>query len=119
MGQGLLGVPAVAEQRDHPAPFGVAPDDLGPWDERDLLRRQVVVGGLVGVGVVDAGREDVEQHEAAVSGRCREVGDLEDLRPTEATHLDRSHRQTLTRRLHRFSAVRLHPVWRGRGWAYR
>ena len=52
-------------------PSAVAPDDLGPWDERDLLRRQVVVGGLVGVGVVDAGREDVEQHEAAVSGRCR------------------------------------------------
>ena len=60
VGQRLLGVPAGGHQRDHPAPVRVDTDHLGARHERERLRREVVVGRLVGVGVVDAGRGDVE-----------------------------------------------------------
>ena len=89
---GLLGVPAAAEQPDHAPPVAVAADELGARDQRELLRGEVGVRGLVGVGVVDAGRGHVEQQLAAVGHRLGEVDELEDLRAAELRHLDRSHR---------------------------
>ena len=69
VGDRLLGVPAIGEQRDDAAAVVVAADDLGARDERELLRGQVVVGGLVGVGVVDAGCAHLEpQQRLAGSG---------------------------------------------------
>ena len=92
VGERLLGVPAVGEQRDDPAPVRVAADHLGARDERELLRRQVVVGRLVGVGVVDAGRADVEQQQRAARLGRGQVDELEDLGAPEPLHLDGAHR---------------------------
>ena len=62
--------PARRTRRRAPArPPGARPsstaDHLGARHERQRLRREVVVGGLVGVGVVDAGRGHVEQLQRA------------------------------------------------------
>jgi hypothetical protein len=92
MGECLLGVPAGGDQRHDAATCGIAAHDFGARDERDLLRRQVVVGGLVRVRVVDPGRADVEQHQRTPWLGGGQVDDLEDLGTPEPAHLDGTHR---------------------------
>jgi hypothetical protein len=60
-----------------------------------VLRGQVVVGGLVRVGVVDPGRVDCDALQITRRLRCGQVDELEHLGPSEPADLDRSHRTTL------------------------
>ena len=95
--EGAIGVPARArcgEAAQPPAVSG-APDDLGTRDEGELLRREIGVLDRVGVGVVDAGRIDLEHLEPGDRIGVREFDEFEDFGAAEAGDLDGAHRLRL------------------------
>jgi hypothetical protein len=65
--------------------------DLRARDERQLGRGEVLVAALVGVGEVDPGARDADQHLAVAGLGDRHVVEPEHLRATELLHLDRAH----------------------------
>ena len=103
--QRLLGVPA-GDQRHHPATVRCGAGDLGAGDERQGLRGEVGILGLVGVRVVDPGVVDVEEQLVGVRHRIGHVGELQYLRSTELPNDHGAHGGTLRRRRVRTPHVR-------------
>ena len=65
--------------------------DLGPRDQRQLLRGEVGVLGLVGVGVVDPAELHTDQQLAGTGDRVRDLVRHQHLGPAERPHDDRPH----------------------------
>ena len=89
----VLGVAAVAGQRDH-ALAGVGPHarDLAAGDQRQVLLLDVAVLALVGVGEVDPGAATWIRTWSLAGLRDGKVDELQDLRAAELALLDGTHR---------------------------
>ena len=88
-------VAAGADEADEPAAGLVAHDRLGAGYQREGLLGEVGILGLVGVGVVDAGREHVEDALAGLRFRIGQVPDDEGLGAAELGDLDGAHEPTV------------------------
>ncbi|GMA84954.1 hypothetical protein GCM10025868_02040 [Angustibacter aerolatus] len=89
---GDLGVPAAAgQQRDDASSVVGAAHDLGAGHQRQGLRREVGVLGLVGVGEVDARAGDGDAHEAVGRRLGQVVVEGQDLGSAELGDLDAAH----------------------------
>ena len=88
----VLGVAAVAAERDDTLARVLAhARDLRARDKRERRLRQVAVGALVRVGVVEPGAADLDQDLGLGRLGHRDVDELEHLGPAERLHLDRAH----------------------------
>ena len=86
------GVAAAVEQSDDALTAADRrADELGAGDQRQLLRGQVAVLDLVGVGEVDARGRDVVELLAGPGRRVGEVDDVQDLGAAEAGDLHGTH----------------------------
>ena len=97
-GQRLLRVAAAGQQRHHPAAVVEPADHLGARDERQRLAGEVVVVGLVGVGVVDAGRGDSQALRSPVGSGSGRSTSSSTSGPPNSRDLDRAHARTLPAR---------------------
>jgi hypothetical protein len=87
-----LGVAAAGQQPDHPrAAARRGADELRARDQRQLLRRQVAVLGLVRISEVDPAGRDVEQLLAVRRDGVGQVDDVHDLGAAEAGDLHSTH----------------------------
>ena len=90
---GVLRVAAGADERDDALAVDLA-RDLAARDQRQLVGGEVGVLAGVGVGEVDAGAADADQHLALAGlGDGRVLDELEHLRAAERGDRDRAHRE--------------------------